>query len=80
MIYLIAHRGNLTGKNPEKENHPDYIDEAIDCGYDVEIDVWDDSGKLVLGHEVPQYEIDIPNINSFYDFCIYSCRLNFIKN
>ena len=56
---LIAHRGNITGPNPEKENHPEYIDKAIACGYDVEVDVWDVSGKLVLGHDVPQYEIDM---------------------
>jgi len=26
---LIAHRGNINGPNPEKENHPDYINTAI---------------------------------------------------
>ena len=58
-MYLIAHRGNLTGRNPEKENHPEYIDKAISLGYDVEVDVWDVSGKLVLGHDGPQYEINM---------------------
>ena len=37
---LIAHRGNINGPNPEKENHPDYINTAIKSGYDVEVDVW----------------------------------------
>ena len=37
---LIAHRGNVNGPNPDKENHTDYINEAIILGYDVEIDVW----------------------------------------
>jgi hypothetical protein len=36
----IAHRGNTRGPNPEKENHPDYILQAIREGFDVEIDVW----------------------------------------
>jgi hypothetical protein len=58
MLY-ISHRGNLTGRNSDKENHPDYVDNAISCGYDVEIDVWDVSGKLMLGHDAPQYKIDI---------------------
>ena len=58
-MILISHRGNISGENPEKENHPEYIDKAISLGYDVEIDVWDDSGKIVLGHDVPQYEIDM---------------------
>ncbi len=36
----IAHRGNTRGPNPEKENQPDYILQAINEGFDVEIDVW----------------------------------------
>ena len=58
-MILIAHRGNLTGQNLDRENHPDYIDEAIACGYDVEVDVWSVFGTFALGHNVPQYEIDI---------------------
>jgi hypothetical protein len=53
----IAHRGNLYGPNPEKENHPDYINEAIKLGYDVEIDVWFIDNKWYLGHDNPIYEI-----------------------
>ena len=56
-MILISHRGNLEGKNTKRENHPDYIDEAISKGYDVEIDVWYEDGKLLLGHDEPQYEI-----------------------
>lgn len=58
-MILIAHRGNINGKNPEKENHPDYIIEALNLGYDVEIDVWYVNNKLYLGHDNPQYEIDL---------------------
>ena len=36
---LIAHRGNIDGPNPSKENHPEYIESAIVDGYDVEIDL-----------------------------------------
>ena len=60
---FIAHRGNLKGKNPERENHPDYIDEAIEAGFDVEIDIWYEStptsGTFWLGHNMPQYEVDL---------------------
>ena len=38
-MILIAHRGNIDGPNPEMENNPQYIDKAIDSGYNVEIDV-----------------------------------------
>ena len=40
---LISHRGNLTGKYPLMENTPAYIREAVDAGYEVEIDVWGDT-------------------------------------
>jgi hypothetical protein len=54
---LIAHRGNINGRNGERENSPDYIDEAIQVGYDVEIDVWIKENKLYLGHDEATYEI-----------------------
>lgn len=54
---LIAHRGNLEGPDPLKENHPDYIERAISEGFDVEIDIryntFDDT--FYLGHDEPQY-------------------------
>jgi hypothetical protein len=56
MIY-IAHRGNTKGPNPNKENHPDYIRDALHKGYDAEIDVWYIDGKYILGHDAPQYEV-----------------------
>ena len=56
-MYLISHRGNIEGKT-KWENHPNYIQEAIEEGFDVEIDVWFVDNKLYLGHDLPQYEID----------------------
>ena len=53
-MILIAHRGNTQGKS-EKENHPDYIQDALDAGYNVEVDVWCVHGKWSLGHDEPQY-------------------------
>lgn len=59
MKYLIAHRGNMDGKNTDMENKPDYILCALSRGYDVEIDVWLINNKLYLGHDIPQYEINL---------------------
>lgn len=56
-MILISHRGNIDGKNVERENHPDYIDEAIALGYAVEVDLWSIEGVLLLGHDNPQYGI-----------------------
>jgi hypothetical protein len=57
MIY-ISHRGNLKGRNIERENEPAYIDEAINSGFDVEIDMWWVDGRVYLGHDEPTYEVD----------------------
>ncbi len=56
---LIAHRGNTQGPNPERENSPEYIEEALNAGYDVEVDVWYDCAteKFWLGHDEPQYDV-----------------------
>lgn len=58
-MVLISHRGNINGKNPERENQPEYIDETISSNYDVEVDVWYVDGDLYLGHDEPQYQIHI---------------------
>ena len=58
-MILISHRGNINGKNLNIENHPSYIDKAIEAGYDVEIDVWYLEGRLFLGHDSAQYIVDI---------------------
>lgn len=54
---LIAHRGNLDGPNLNRENSPDYIDAAINSGFDVEIDLRVVNGELFLGHDFPEYHI-----------------------
>lgn len=53
-MYRIAHRGNLEGKT-KWENKPEYIEEALKEGFDVEIDVWYIDGKIMLGHDKPEY-------------------------
>ncbi len=57
-MILISHRGNIDGKIVERENNPIYINEALDLGYDVEIDVWFVDGEFWLGHDYPQYKTD----------------------
>ena len=62
MIY-IAHRGNVNTKIESLENQPEYIDEALRLGYDVEIDVWYKDREWWLGHDEPQYPIEFEWIN-----------------
>jgi hypothetical protein len=52
----IAHRGNTNGPSVH-ENQPWYIQEAIDKGYDAEIDIWLMGNNLWSGHDSAQYLI-----------------------
>ena len=56
---IIAHRANLDGPNINTENTPSQIDNAIELGFDVEVDVWYNklTETLHLGHDEPQYQI-----------------------
>ena len=56
---LISHRGNLNGRHIERENEPQYIREALDRGFDVEIDVWYINGKYMLGHDEPIHDMPL---------------------
>ena len=55
---FISHRGNLNGKNINLENSPEYINNALKEGYDVEIDVWFEEKVFFLGHDKPVYPIN----------------------
>jgi len=52
-MIFISHRGNISCPNPERENTPSFIDEAIALGFDVEIDIQDISREygVFLGHD-----------------------------
>ena len=50
-------------QNPDRENYPDYIDEAIGHGFDAEVDIWIVNNQYFLGHETPQYPIDLKWLN-----------------
>ena len=57
-MIVISHRGNIDGPNKEKENKPDYIKDALKS-FNVEIDVWYIDKKWFLGHDEPQYLVDL---------------------
>jgi len=54
-MILIAHRGNINGPG-EYENGQKYCQEAIDAGYNVEIDVWY-TDTWWTGHDRPQFRV-----------------------
>ncbi|MBU1200205.1 hypothetical protein KJ953_01560 [Patescibacteria group bacterium] len=58
-MILIAHRGNLKGRNIKEENEPGYVGKALEKGFDVEIDVWFKDNGWWLGHDEPQYKTNL---------------------
>lgn len=81
---LISHRGNINGKNSQKENSPGYILDALKKGYDVEVDVWYSTIEIhktnepvyvwYLGHDEPKYEFDITQFEKFYNKLWFHCK------
>lgn len=55
----IAHRGNYKGKNASRENRIDYLHEALDAGFNIEVDVRYSKNQFWLGHDDKQEKIDI---------------------
>lgn len=58
-MYFIAHRGNMIGRNVERENKEDYILECLELGYQCEIDVWIIDNEIFLGHDGPEHKTTI---------------------
>ena len=57
-MIFIAHRGNTVGPQPSFENKQSYLQEAIDEGYHVEVDVQLWRGALYYGHDEPTDHVD----------------------
>jgi hypothetical protein len=71
---LISHRGNINGLNPDLENSPKYIIDAISLGYDVEVDVRNNEHGLFLGHDYGQYKIDIDWLKKYSEYLWVHCK------
>ncbi len=56
MKRIISHRGNLNGREPCRENSPQFIKEALQAGFDVEVDVWLLNEGWFLGHDEPEHQ------------------------
>jgi hypothetical protein len=73
---LIAHRGNVNGSNCLEENNPEYIEDAILKGFDVEIDLRYNStdNTFYLGHDEPQYIIDKFWLEKYKNYLWIHCK------
>ena len=86
-MFFISHRGNLHGPNPSDENKIEYINNAINHDFEVEVDLWFKNNSYYLGHDEPQYEVKLEflknkkfwlhakNLECFYELSKYD--LNF---
>jgi hypothetical protein len=76
-MFFISHRGNIDRINTKDENKPSYILNALKKNFDVEVDIWFQDSMFYLGHDKPEYRVDLSfvkmkglwfhakNINSF---------------
>jgi hypothetical protein len=58
-MIIISHRGNLTGPHSSKENSIESIENAIQHGFHVEIDLWVTDEGTFLGHDIPEYKTNL---------------------
>lgn len=56
---IISHRGNINGQDFANENTQHAIDKCIDIGLDVEIDIRYINNQWWLGHDSPDYFVDL---------------------
>ena len=69
-IKYIAHRGNISGKQPTFENKDEYLKHAYyECGHDIELDICMHRGILYYGHDDCQEPADTNFIQSPGVFC-----------
>lgn len=80
----IAHRGNLYGPDIINENKIDYILNAINKDYDCEIDIRYINNILYLGHDNPDYIVDINFLLKYKNKLWIHCKnieaLNYLLN
>lgn len=71
---LISHRGNINGINKKLENTLEYIENAINNGFDCEIDIWKIENELYLGHDGPENICNIDFLNKYCNKLWIHCK------
>lgn len=85
MKRLIAHRGIIDGNYSGKENRVETIINAMNLGYEVEVDVHLYENELWLGHDAPQEPLRLllneSDLSNFYIWfhCKDSGSLDFFQ-
>jgi hypothetical protein len=71
---FISNSGNLFGANQERENSPEYIDEALTHNVDVKVDLWVLNDEIFLGSDSPRYKVSLDWLISRYQRLWISCK------
>ena len=71
---LISHRGNIFKRFPIYENEPEYIKYALLYVDMVEIDIWLIDSELYLGHDFPQFYIDMEFLLEHASSLLIHCK------
>ncbi len=59
IMIIIAHRGLVQGPNSDLENEPQHIQQLLNAGWHVEIDVRHQLDGWYLGHDHAQYPVSV---------------------
>jgi hypothetical protein len=73
-MLFISHRGNTDKIIPSRENSPDYILEALEQSFYVEIDIWLVNTTFYLGHDKPTHMIDKSFLKLHKDKLLLHCK------
>lgn len=79
-MIIISHRGNLSGPHSCEENSQKAIDNAINLGYNVELDLRYTNNKFFLGHDEEQYETDLSWLLLRKNFLWIHCKNSMALN
>jgi hypothetical protein len=70
MSLLISNKGNINGIVPERENSIQYVQEALDLGFLVVVDVFlIGQNQVATGCEVPQYSTTVEFLKNTNIIC-----------
>lgn len=71
---IICHRANLYGPDPKRENTLSSIQECLDLGRDVEVDVRIYGNQLYFGHDEPQEKVPLDFLTTFSERLWIHCK------
>jgi hypothetical protein len=72
-MFKISHRGNTVGKDP-MENSPGTIYNAIQKGFNVEVDIRRINSNWYLGHDFSQYPVGDSFIEQNKNIIWFHCK------